>query len=492
MFLFRIITILLSFLSFILSINEKEMIVFPFKPIPLSFLSDYNNKIMDNETSENYNQTKFLDEHYIIRFFSPLKIGTPPQDIVGFINPDIDNLLIGEIVELPEKIFPDSFYKGYKYNTSSSFINKTSQNNLPVIDRNKFIGQEKICLYKDIDNIKNNNYSCFQNFTLVADNRINNNKDFSYGLVIGLVLEERNYQTNFMKQIKQKNIISSYLYSFEYINENEGLFIIGQYPHEYSPDKYKESQLKTLYPDKPSMDDFGINFDEIYSFINNGKVVVEENIKAKLLFNLGLIIGTNNYMIFIENLFFNQSIYTNICEKNYINLDFDVITIYSCNDKDNLNFENFPILYFQIKTANLTFEFNYKDLFKKINNKYYFLIIFHSYENDIWSFGRPFTLKYTYIYNADKKMLGFYEKEKEKDNKDEEKEKDNNNGNKDSIFELDPFKIIILIVLFLIFISLVIVVSYYFGKKCNSKRKSHANELDDNFEYFPNDESINK
>ena len=81
---------------------------------------------------------------------------------------------------------------------------------------------------------------------------------------------------------------------------------------------------------------------------------------------------------------------------------------------------------------------------------------------------------------------------KEKDNKDEEKEKDNNNGNKDSIFELDLFKIIILIVLFLIFISLVIVVSYYFGKKCNSKRKSHANELDDNFEYFPNDESINK
>ena len=35
----------------------------------------------------------------------------------------------------------------------------------------------------------------------------------------------------------------------------------------------------------------------------------------------------------------------------------------------------------------------------------------------------------------------------------------------------------------MVFILLVIRISYYFGKKFNLIRKKHANELDDNYEY---------
>ena len=52
---------------------------------------------------------------------TPIQIGYPKQDIIAFINFNYNNLLIGELLQIPNKIYSNTFYKGYKYNKSYSF-----------------------------------------------------------------------------------------------------------------------------------------------------------------------------------------------------------------------------------------------------------------------------------------------------------------------------------------------------------------------------------
>ena len=287
-----------------------------------------------------------------------------------------------------------------------------------------------------------------------------------------------------MKQIRERNIISSYIVSFEYLKENEGMLIIGKYPHELFPEKYKEEQYKSFYSYQPRtmyLTNFVISFDQIYSYNNNEKFFLQKSTKSNIILNLGIIIGTNEYMQFINNNFFSKYFTNNTCELYYTSEDFESFIIYSCSDNENFDITKFPSLNFNIKSENITFEFSYKDLFKKINNKYYFLIVFERYTTGYWRFGEPFYLKYTFVYNGDAKTIGFYLK------KNEDRYKENNDvGWK---LELNAIKIVLIIVLFLIFIFIVIIISFYVGKKCNNKRKKHANELDDNYDYvspFPN------
>jgi len=480
-------------LLFVLSGNEESsMIIFKFKSISLSILKDNN---QDNKVKM-YDSSEFFNDHYIIRMFTPLRIGIPNQDIITFLNNEYDNLLIGELLEIPDKIYSEfsyKEYKGYQYNKSSSFTNLTSQNGLKVYDRKIFIGEENLCLFTTFNNIKENIYSCFPNVKFRMENQIQYNNNLLYGLIIGLKVDDKNYETNFMRQIKDKNIISSYLFSIEYLNEDEGNIILGKYPHEYAPEKYKKDEYKMYYPDKPSMSSFGIYLDEIYTFFNNEKIIIEKNIKSNLILNLGLIVGSNEYMKFIENMFFNKFINNNnsdkLCEKTYVGNGWEDYIIFSCFDKDNFSLEKFPNLYLYIKSINLTFEFSYKNLFKKINNKYYFLIVFESFGNDIWRIGRPFLVKYAFIYNGESKMIGFYGKVWETN---DIKGKNHINDNNNYKLELNASKLFFIIILFLIFMILVIIVSYYFGKKCNLIRKKLANELDDNYIYISSSYKNNK
>lgn len=473
--------------SIIISIKEDSMIVFPFKTIPIPTLANYqrdkNYDGINRTLIKNYNSSIFFDDHYIFRLLSPVKIGTPEQDIISFINTYHNNLLIGELYGIPNRIFPENFYKGYQYNKSSSFINNTSQNNNSISDEpNIFIGQENLYLFTKINDIKENKYTNFSNIKFKIENKVKYENNILFGLTIGLILDDKNYETNFMKQIHDRNIISSYLISFEYINENEGLLIIGKYPHQYLPEKYKEDQYKSFYSYQPKtmyLTNFDIEFDEIYSFVNNEKNVIQKRPKGNLFLNSALIVGTKEYMEFIIENFFDKYLNNNICEKNITNTAFYDFITFSCYDDKNTYINKFPNLYFGISSQNLTFEFTYKDLFKKINDKYYFLIIFEQNGEGAWRIGKPFYLKYTFVYNGDAKTIGFYQRKIENQKEEKGTDSDNNNFH----FELNTLTIIIIIISLLVFIFLVIIIAYYFGKKCNISRKKHANELDDNFEY---------
>lgn len=466
---------LCSFFPIIISINNDTIIIFPFK-----IISKINETILNNETLlRNYNSSIFYQQHHIYKILSFIKMGNPPQDVIAYIKPKSDNLLIGEL-EIPNNIYSNSFYKGYIYNESSSFINISYQNNLINEDlTTTFLGQENLFLYTKFNNIKENIYSLISHCNFKIENQIKYNKNNIYGLNIGLSLDEYNYETNFMKQMYNRNIISSYLISFEFKNDNEGIIIIGKYLHELFPEKYSQNQFKSFYSNQPRtmyLTNFIIEFDEIYSYKKNEKFYLQKSTKSNVILNSGVIIGTNEYMQFINNYFFSQYYNDNICELNLTSESFDSYIIFSCYDNKKFKLEEFPTLNFNIKSENLTFEFTYNDLFKKINNRYYFLIIFERTISGYWRFGTPLYLKYSFIYNGDSKTIGFYQK------KNNEQKNNDKNNNKWEI-ELNSIKIVVIIILFLIFISSVIIISYYIGKNCNLKRKKHANELEDNYDY---------
>ena len=467
--------ILFSLFPIIISFDNDTIIIFPFK-----IISKINGTNLNNVTLvKNYNSSIFYLQHYIYKILSFIKMGNPPQDVIAYIKPQSDSLLIGEL-EISNNIYSNYFYKGYQYNASSSFINISYQNNSNNEDLpTTFLGQENLYLYTKFNNIKENIYSLIYHCNFKIENQIIYNKNNIYGLNIGLSLDEYNFETNFMKQMHDRNIISSYIISFEFKNENEGLIIIGKYLHELFPEKYSQNQIKSFYSYQPRtmyLTNFIIQFDEIFSYKNNEKFYLQKSTKSNIILNSGVIIGTNEYMQFINNNFFSQYYNENICELYSTSESFDSYIIFSCYDDNKFKLEEFPSLNFNIKSENLTFEFTYNDLFKKINNRYYFLIIFERSISGYWRFGTPLYLKYSFVYNGDAKTIGFYQK---KNNEEKSNDKNNNNWK----IELNFIKIVVIIILFLIFISSVIIIYYYLGKKCNFKKKKHANELDDNYDY---------
>jgi hypothetical protein len=82
--------------------------------------------------------------------------------------------------------------------------------------------------------------------------------------------------------------------------------------------------------------------------------------------------------------------------------------------------------------------------------------------------GKPFSLKYKFLFNPDVRQIGFYVKSNDDDNK----------GNSFLKYFLYTMLIIILIAIF-------VVVGIILGKKIYGlKRKKRANEMEDDYEYF--------
>ena len=119
----------------------------------------------------------------------------------------------------------------------------------------------------------------------------------------------------------------------------------------------------------------------------------------------------------------------------------------------------------------MCFDFGYKELFKEKNDKLYFLIYFNATKDfERFSFGKIFMKKYILTFNYDNKTIGFYNADIEN------KSKSHNIG-----------LIISIIIGFILFF----IAGYYVGKKrYEQRRKKSANELDDDYEYKPQEEKM--
>ena len=175
----------------------------------------------------------------------------------------------------------------------------------------------------------------------------------------------------------------------------------------------------------------------------------------------------------------NEFIINKNCSQEKFNLPpfFSLtVTFYYCDKNlQEIFYQFLPSIKFYSKDLNYTFEIAKEDLFE-IEEDYIFLKIFFPHEGKRWSFGRPISLKYTFVFNPDSGEIGFYRKYK-----------DISEERKDNFVLKNSLKVGILIILSFGLIIFGIII----GKKIYGiNRKARANELIDNYEYYSND--INK
>ena len=134
------------------------------------------------------------------------------------------------------------------------------------------------------------------------------------------------------------------------------------------------------------------------------------------------------------------------------------------------------------------FKFDGEELFYKLNDKYYFKIIFpfKDFVPSRWIVGRTFLRKYPTTFSPLNRIIGFYINPidiniNEEDDGDAKGKKDDENSNKTVLYIM-----IIAIALFFTILGI------YIGRKIFFKKKRKANELiDDNYEYSGKEENIN-
>ena len=318
----------------------------------------------------------------------------------------------------------------------------------------------------------NNNTNIVNNFTFYYATKMDYNQS---GGVIGLCLEDSNMNLhsgmNFLTQLKKANAISYRTFIINYNkNKEEGEFIIGAYPHEYSKDKYKYENLFDISGYKDiTFSVYGFIFDEIN--IGDNKMILtitnmsegnKKEMTADLRIEFGFILAPS---ILEENIT-KEFIDLYKCNAYFANFN-DIYgnkifqgesyKYYAC-DK---SYKTKSKLSFLSREMEYVFELDQNDLFMTYGDKIYFNIIFQNsgYRARSWIFGKPLFLKYKWVFDPDNKRFGFYgERIIDKEEKEKQKQKEEGKNNIILI-------IILIITIFIFLIVLSIFIYEFFIKK---------------------------
>jgi len=492
----------------------ESLIVFPFS------ISISKKLLLLNEK---YSITDFFLDYIERDFYTTMDIGTPPQKIFALISHN------SHIFSLSSEDYNPKYYKsnkdlkliskkGFNPSLSSSFKKVKNISLFSKIPKKRAIIDESIFLYNKFpilkENEDDNSKIQIENIHIIFEED-NNYQKYA---IIGLNYDTSNKETPYLiNELKRLNIINDYNWSFKFISNTEGQFIIGSLPHNYENNRqYFNQNIYTKILSSSAGDysyPWSIHFDKIYFINNNNKLVISQITKCSLVPNLGFIIVNSKYKKLLLEYYFNDLIDNDICqlEKTEITKYNKSYTFYGTNgiyefftcDKNKLineknNYKkNFMPLLFDLPKYNYTFNLNDNDLFIEINNKYYFLVAFPENKNESFYIpcflGLPFYQKYRLVFNFDSKTIGFYNHYLDDNNylDDENNEINENYKNDKSNLNINNYKRIIIEVIICIFL---ILVAYFIGKKINEQRKKRANELnDDNYEYIlQNNKDINK
>ena len=335
-------------------------------------------------------------------------------------------------------------------NISSTFFNNISNN---YISYDTFLFNYSYNIYdiNKITEIKINNFS------FIYDKKNKEN-------ILGISFYDYNidYQkTNLINQLKNKNIIDSYIYSILYENNNTGKIFIGKFPHEFINNNNVINKENIIYYNSEiNMNNFDIKFNNIVY----GNESVFDNEITRISIEEGMIRGNYKFKQIIDKDFFSKYFSNNLCEIK----SFSDFNYYVCNKK--INIKKFKNIYFYFDKKNY-FVINYNDVFYEFNNKLIFLIYFRKTFDYEWKLTKIFFNKNKYIFfDQNKKIFGFYSKKINKNNK--------NNKN----------FILFILLFFSIIIIILLIIKLYYNKKNKSFRYLRANELEDAYNYIPNNE----
>ena len=296
-----------------------------------------------------------------------------------------------------------------------------------------------------------------KNFTFVlAKNLTYQSQNFSGEIGLKLISNSHSmpYSSSFINQLKSKDIIESYPFAIRYLSDDKGEFIIGNYLHNYDKNYVEDEFLFAKIGVKNQPNQWKIDYR--YCFVNDNELNEKEK-EITFLYEYGLIEGSYEYFLKINELFFQYYIDKGICVLKFFGYWRNIYIV--C--KDSINFKKFPDIVFVKDGLNYNFTLGYQDLFFKFKDKYYFLVISHKNTQN-WVFGKPFFKKYLIFFDKDRRIFGVYPNIKQSYN-----------------FPIAWVLVIILSVA--LFISIVYM-KYYLK---SNRRKIKANELEEYYEYIP-------
>ena len=458
-----------------------------------------------------YSATELINTLFETEFYTPIQLGEKGQKYFGIISFDDHHpILSGTNCEKIQKFSnnKDIIKEGYyidKSNTKKYLGNTTNYlNSLKFVE----FYSEYFWYYNETLNETNKNNIKSHEIFLIMDNYtkpVNPQKCLSIGLSEPFKVYSTPSPPHLIDDLRSKRKISTQDWTIKFTDQNEGQLIIGDLPHKYEEDivKYSEDNYTKCNTEciVTFFQPWGIGAKEIYfNNITNDKIIVNKNNnKLVLVYNFGFIIGSNHYKDLINQYYFQNLITQNICvlEKSnitkynkthyFIKSEGD-FSVYICQkEKMKNHLKDFPNLYFSHIKYEYIFELTYKDLFKEINDYYYFMVIFpnlNSEDYDVdekqeWHLGIPFLRRYQFVLNFDYKSVGFY-KFKNLDYQDEDNNNEKkNNGKKKGISK------VLLIILEVLIVLILIIVSFFIGKFVSKQRKKRANELkDEDYEYI--------
>ena len=402
---------------------------FVFDFVKCVFKFHFVKKYLPNDVGKSIN---YLDYLFNNDLNTELLIGNPSQKIPMSIKYDKEPFYLAS--PLAKGIF--------NHNKSNTFYSNFSEVNYTHNEIEKgYISSEKIILNSQNIQINISNIIFFY-LTKPIIPKINY---ASLGLFFMNNSTFKDY--NFLIQLKKKNITDNYCFTYFFLNDIEGIVYIGNYPHEYNNSFYDYFDFYHFH--------IALNnqWTEMFDKIYYGEYLM--NAVGSFYFNLSLggIIG--NYFIekLIEYDFFSTLIEKKKCEKKLIN----GFLYYEC-DKD-VDISLFKNLSFYSKEINYTFVLTYQDLFDKINGKIYCKLIFRKTMLPIFILGQPFLKKYLFVFDEDKKLMGFYKKFKE---------------NKTSFLSI--FHILFIILIFFLVFLIIILIKIIIKKPLRIR----ASELEEN------------
>ena len=442
------------------------------KTVMLKFKELFDEKKTQNENlNNNDNDISIYSDLYDYDLYTMLNIGEPSQLMLGIFNPKSNVFEINSNEHCKNN---NNYNYSYIKSLSSIMIRRDDGD---YYNPGYLIINDSIT----IDILENNNkraekISDFQFKFIEYKSNPWGKEDTSdkiYCAELGfLINQEKKTWSKFINFLKEKNIIGSYKVTMNYTNNNEGYFYIGDFPHEYNQNNFKEFQLISAYAiPRSSFSQFRILMDDVYATINEtNKYKISYN-EVFFHFDLGLIECPVDYFNFIKSYFFKDYLNKSICELKTMAKNLNNYYMIICNENEAFSLKSFPPINFHHFELNKTFILDYNDLFFKENNKYYFQIIYSSFSGSYWKLGKPFLKKYQITLDLDSKKIYFYDNEKIGDDGIIEEKINNSLDLKDIL--LISFCSVLCICLVIVFIKLI-----------KKNRKKRANELkDDDYEY---------
>ena len=388
--------------------------------------------------------------------YTQIEIGDPPRKIDSLIN------------------FQDSLF--YFWNISSSYIdlnssynpsNSSSFNIISNINNSHFknIISEDIYFYIDINCTNKSKYKISK---ILFPELIINQSLFN---IIGMQVNNTNKTYNLINLLKSKDIIDNYIWTIKFENLTQGKLIIGDFPHNYDKNNYENKNLTLINTySKGDKIFWGIQF----SAIKFGQKTINDLNIGKIEPKFLDIIGPYEYIISIEEIFFEKYKNKDICKRIFDKLDGEDIFRYVC-DKDMFekkDIDLFPNLTLISAELNFSFVLTGKELFMEKNNKINFLIVSKFGKTDVdWKLGRIFLYKYQFVMDNDNNLIGIY--------------KDNNKNVFEEKEKNSTMLIVILSILALNMIVILSVTNFCIWKKLCKNSKRQLSELEEeDYIYF--------